>query len=305
MKNQTRAMILGSFVVLFWATVATAFKIALAEIGYIQLLLIASLTATFACFAELIRTKKIKLLISYFRGGNSLIKGAYQGLLNPFFYYLVLFKAYSLLPAQIAQPLNYSWQIVLILMMAIFFKQKLKVVQILGVLVSFAGILLLSANNSADSSGSLSLLGIILALGSAFIWATYWLSKLKNSVDSVVELFVNFFFGSIYMVVISLFSHMEWTSVNALLAGVYVGLFEMGVTFILWAKALELATNRVSLAQITYLSPLLSLILIHFVLGEEIGYLTIAGLCFVIGGILISNMKINQQAKNLNSNLSD
>ena len=31
------------------------------------------------------------------------------GLLNPCLYYLVLFKAYELLPAQQAQALNYSW----------------------------------------------------------------------------------------------------------------------------------------------------------------------------------------------------
>jgi len=287
MKNQTKAMILGGFVVLFWATVATAFKIALAEIGYVQLLLIASCTAAFVCFFELVRTKKVYLLKGFFKNKKDLFKGAYQGFLNPFFYYLVLFKAYSLLPAQIAQPLNYSWQVVLILMMAIFFKQKLRLLQIAGVLISFTGILLLSSNNSADTTGALSILGILLALGSAFIWATYWISKLNNKVDSVVELFVNFLFGSIYLIIISMFIPMDWPSIKAFSAAIYVGFFEMGITFILWAKAMELATNRVSLAQITYLSPLLSLFLIHFVLGESIGYLTISGLLLVIGGILI------------------
>jgi len=298
-------MILGSFVVLFWATVATAFKIALAEIGYVQLLLIASITAAIVCFLELVRTKKVYLLKGFFKGKKGLLKGALQGFLNPFFYYLVLFKAYSLLPAQIAQPLNYSWQVVLILMMAIFYKQKLRLVQIFGVLVSFTGILLLSSNSSADTSGSLSLLGILLALGSAFIWATYWISKLNNKVYSVVELFVNFLFGSIYLIIISFFVPTDWPSIKALMAGVYVGCFEMGITFILWAKALELASNRVSLAQITYLSPLLSLILIHFVLGEEIGYLTIFGLLFVIGGILISNVRMRKLTKNEMSDLAN
>jgi len=105
MNNQTKAMILGGFVVLFWATVATAFKIALAEIGYVQLLLIASCTAAFVCFFELVRTKKVYLLKGFFKNKKDLFKGAYQGFLNPFFYYLVLFKAYSLLPAQIAHPI--------------------------------------------------------------------------------------------------------------------------------------------------------------------------------------------------------
>jgi drug/metabolite transporter (DMT)-like permease len=65
----------------------------------------------------------------------------------------------------------------------------------------------------------------------------------------------------------------------------------MGITFILWSKALKLATNRVTLTQLIYLSPLLSLLLIHFILGEKIGVLTVVGLFLIIGGILISNLK--------------
>ncbi len=84
---------------------------------------------------------------------------------------------------------------------------------------------------------------------------------------------------------------MELPSLKPFLAAVYVGCFEMGITFILWGKALNLATNRVTLAQITYLSPVLSLLLIHFILGESIGLLTITGLFFIMGGILLSNLK--------------
>jgi len=291
MKNQTKALIMGGFVVLFWTTVATAFKIALADMSYIMLLLIASLTALLVSFGEILRSGKLKEIAIFFKNGSTVLKGAMQGFLNPFLYYLILFKAYSLLPAQIAQPLNYSWQVVLIIMMALFFKQRLKWLQLVGVLVSFAGIIMLSANNAASSDGKLSLLGIILALGSAFVWASYWISKIDSKEDSSVSLFVNFLFGSLYLVVISLFIPMELPSLKPLLAAVYVGFFEMGITFILWGKALNLATNRVTLAQITYLSPVLSLLLIHFILGESIGLLTIAGLFFIMGGILLSNLK--------------
>lgn len=282
---------MGGFVVLFWSTVATAFKIALADMSYIMLLLIASITALLVSFGEILRTGKLAQVRVFFRNRDMIIKGALQGLLNPFLYYLILFKAYSLLPAQIAQPLNYSWQVVLIIMMAVFFKQKLKWQQIAGVLVSFSGIIMLSANNAASADGKLSLLGIILALGSTFVWASYWMSKIESKEDSSVSLFVNFLFGSLYLIVLTLFIPMDFPSLKPFLAAVYVGCFEMGVTFILWGKALNIATNRVTLAQVTYLSPVLSLLLIHFILGESIGILTVAGLVFIIGGILVSNLK--------------
>ena len=291
MKNQSKALIMGGFVVFFWATVATAFKIALNEISNLQLLLIASSTALIVCFIELIRTKKLNLLRESLLSKSTIFRGAWQGFMNPFIYYLILFKGYSLLPAQIAQPLNFSWQIVLMILMAIFLKQKLHFNQVVGVLVSFSGIIMLSLNNSADISGKLSVFGLGLIIASTIIWATYWLLKINEKQDSVIELFVSFLFGTIYLVVVSLFTPMEFPPLRPLLAGIYAGMFEMGITFILWSKALKLATNRVTLTQLIYLSPLLSLLLIHFILGEKIGVLTIAGLFLIIGGILISNLK--------------
>lgn len=291
MKNQSKALIMGGFVVFFWATVATAFKIALNEISNLQLLLIASSTALIVCFIELIRTKKLNLLGESLLSRSTIFRGAWQGLMNPFIYYLILFKGYSLLPAQIAQPLNFSWQIVLMILMAIFLKQKLHFNQVVGVLVSFSGIIMLSLNNSADISGKLSVFGLGLIIASTIIWATYWLLKINEKQDSVIGLFVSFLFGTIYLVVVSLFTPMEFPPLKPLLAGIYAGMFEMGITFILWSKALKLATNRVTLTQLIYLSPLLSLLLIHFILGEKIGVLTVVGLFLIIGGILISNLK--------------
>jgi len=66
---------------------------------------------------------------------------------------------------------------------------------------------------------------------------------------------------------------------------VHVGLFEMGVTFLLWYKAIE---SDVSFASnLAYLVPFLSLVFIHFLVGEEIAPSTIAGLILIVGGIII------------------
>ena len=59
------------------------------------------------------------------------------GLLNPFLYYLVLFKAYALLPAQQAQPLNYTWAITLSLLAVPLLKQQVRWQEWLALLVSY------------------------------------------------------------------------------------------------------------------------------------------------------------------------
>jgi drug/metabolite transporter (DMT)-like permease len=66
------------------------------------------------------------------------------GLLNPVAYYWVLFEAYSLLPAQIAQPVNYSWPILLVVMLAIINKKPISKLKLLGLSVSLAGVVAIS-----------------------------------------------------------------------------------------------------------------------------------------------------------------
>ena len=62
-------------------------------------------------FLVLVAQKRLYLLRRY--SGAALVRAAALGFLNPFLYYVVLFKAYDLLPAQEAQPLNYTWAITL------------------------------------------------------------------------------------------------------------------------------------------------------------------------------------------------
>jgi drug/metabolite transporter (DMT)-like permease len=61
----------------------------------------------------------------------------------------------------------------------------------------------------------------------------------------------------------------------------------MGVTFVLWMKALQLSQNNAQIGMIVYLSPFLSLIMIHFVLGESIQATSIFGLILIIGGVFL------------------
>ncbi len=299
MTLQTKAMVMGSFVVFFWATAATAFKIALSGMGYFELLMIASFTTLLISAVEISYSGKWSKILKVFEDQPRLVKFSLQGLLNPLLYYLVLFKAYSLLPAQIAQPLNYSWQIVLVLMISLVFKQKLGISKLIGVFISFAGILALSFNSGASATGELSVTGILLALGSAFIWATFWISKINVNDDPSVSLFFNFLAGSIYLLIISFFVETSLPPFKSVLAGVYVGVFEMGITFILWGKALNTATNKLMLTQLTYLAPVISLLLIALVLQEKIGPLTIFGLIAILSGIAIANINRRVASKDL------
>lgn len=106
LSSHNKSLIYVSIAVLSWATVATAFKIALRQLSYFELLLIASVTACLFFLVVSLFTGKARLLKELKK--KEWMQFASLALLNPVAYYLVLFKAYSLLPAQIAQPINYA-----------------------------------------------------------------------------------------------------------------------------------------------------------------------------------------------------
>ena len=198
MNNNNKSILLALAAVLSWSTVATAFKVALTYLTHFEMLLVASVTslAIFAIVLTVQRRWGVVMALPrktwrYF---------ALLGLLNPVAYYLVLFKSYDLLPAQIAQPVNYFWPIFLLVLLALFAKQRIPVKKYIGMFISLGGLILISLGGGQIGNLEISPLGLFLGLMSALLWASYWMVNNKNShkADATVACFMSFLFGSIY-----------------------------------------------------------------------------------------------------------
>jgi len=286
MHDQKKACLYGLATVLLWSTVASAFKITLRHLDSVQLLLYASVVSLLVLGIILVAQGKLRLVLSC--GGRQYAQSLGLGLLNPFLYYLVLFKAYDLLPAQEAQPLNYTWAITLAFLSIPLLQQKIGLRDLGGGLVSYAGVLVISTHGDVLGLRFSDPLGVALALGSTVIWALYWIYNARFDRDPVVGLFLNFAFGLPFVLVFCLlFSDVRVSNSRGLLGAVYVGVFEMGVTFVLWLKALKLSENAAKVGNLIFLSPFLSLVFIHFLVGEEILASTFAGLVLIVGGLLL------------------
>ena len=124
MKDQKKAYLLAGFAVLFWSTAPTAFKISLKYLSILELLVFSSLTASLALLIILVSQKKLHLISEYSK--KDFLHSMILGFLNPFFYYMILFKAYTLLPGQMAQPLNFVWPLMIVLLSIPMLKQKIR-----------------------------------------------------------------------------------------------------------------------------------------------------------------------------------
>ena len=290
MNAQRQAILFGLSAVLLWSTVATAFKLSLRYCTPIELLLYSSFFSTLVIGLILGIQGKFHLIFQCSRREYRL--SILLGLLSPFLYYLILFKAYDLLPAQQAQPINYTWAITLSLLSVPLLKQKVHWQQWLALVVSYCGVLVISTEGDPLGLHFTDPFGVALALISTVVWALYWIYNTRDKREPVVALFLNFLFSLPFILVYYLLtSDLRVPPMNALLGGAYVGIFEMGICFVLWLKAMKLTDNTARVSNLIFLSPFLSLIFIHFLLGEEILPSTFIGLILILAGLACQRIR--------------
>ena len=291
MDRTRKSYIYAGLAIFFWSTVPTAFKISLGEMDILPVLTIASLTSAIVLMIIVMAGKKIDLIRK--STGKELLNSAVLGFINPFLYYLILLRAYQLLPAQVAQPLNMIWPIILVFLSVPILGQKIAKRSFIALFISFAGVYFISSQGHPFNTGHSDFIGVMLATGSSFFWAFYFILNVKDKRDEAVKLLLNFLFGSAYLILAMLITG-KWnaiTGVRGITASVYVGIFEMGITFFFWLKALQMASTTDKVSNLVYLAPFISLIFVHFILHEPVYYTTPAGLLLIISGILIQNGK--------------
>ena len=74
----------------------------------------------------------------------------------------------------------------------------------------------------------------------------------------------------------------------------------MGITFVIWSKALQLSITTAKVSNLIYLVPFLSLVVVFFVVGEKILLSTIVGLAFIMIGIILEQLKKFKRKPKLN-----
>ena len=279
-----RAVKMGLGAVMLWSTVATAFSLSLEYLTPLQLVTLAAVVSW--CFFAARLGSPARWASLRATSSKERITGLLRGWLNPGLYYLVLFAAYDQLPAQEAMAINYSWGITLALIAAPLLKQRLTPGALLAACISYGGIVVIATRGSPLSLDFAQPLGVGLALLSTLLWSLYWVINTRLSVDPEVNLFLNFS-GALPL----LLGLLWWSGTPLPVAwqgwagGFYVGLFEMGLAFVLWMGAMKATTSTLRISSLIFLSPPLSLILIWMIAGEPVKAYTLIGLILILFGL--------------------
>lgn len=281
MTQDGRAIAYGLGAVAMWSTVATAFKVALDVMSPLELIWLASLVSWLIMGG---------LVLFRGQGRQALRHGwktaLWAGLMNPVAYYLLLFAAYDRLPGQEAMALNYTWALAMAFLAVPLLKQRLTRVDLIAGVVAYTGVWVIATRGAVFNVAFADPLGVLAALASTLVWALYWLLNARDPRPPMVGQWQNF---SVAIPLLSLLVVLgpgwQIQGLGALGAGVYVGLFEMGIAFVLWQLAVQTVSRTAKVSMLIFLSPPISLLLLFLVVGEPILVSTLVGLVLILAGL--------------------
>jgi drug/metabolite transporter (DMT)-like permease len=291
--NQNKAYLFAGIAIFFWSTVASAFKLSLEHLEPIQLVLYSTLFSIFVLFIIVIYQGKIKLIKTFSR--SDLIRCALLGLLNPCLYYIILFKGYDALPAQEAMVINFSWPVMMVILSIPILKQTIDIKSFLSIILCYIGVITIATGGEFFSLSFNSPEGVFYMLFSTVIWSLFWLFNTKNKNDPLVSIFLIFLFSTPFILLVVYFTNsFAIPSIEGLMGSIYIGLFEMGISVVLWQSALKISTTVSRVASLVFITPFMSLVILYIVLGEKILASTFFGLIIICAGLILQKYFTNK-----------
>ena len=292
-KSQNKAYLFAGIAIFFWSTVASAFKLSLEHLEPIQLVMYSTLFSILVLFIIVIYQVKIKLIKAF--SSSDLISFAFLGLFNPCLYYIILFKGYDALPAQEAMVINFSWPVMMVILSIPILKQTIDIKSFLSIILCYIGVIAIATGGKFFSLSFNSPEGVFYMLLSTVIWSLFWLFNTKNKNDPLVSIFLIFLFSMPFILLVVYFTNsLAIPSIEGIMGSVYIGLFEMGISVVLWQSALKISTTVSRVASLVFITPFLSLVVLYIVLGEKILASTFFGLILICAGLILQKYFTNK-----------
>ncbi len=204
--------------------------------------------------------------------------------------------ALSLLPAGITSLLTSLSPLMLVLGTAVFARRAVRPLQIVGAVVGFLGVLVLSGAGIETVGGlrDQALVGVAIALFSPICWAGYTaLARRLGNRDALVTTTLTSGIGSAAVACLAVPTH-DWSSLGSTspmtwLATLWAGGMAIGCAYVVWSIVLR-RLPPTSVLPFNYATPVFSLALAFLVLGEPLTPAVLLGAVGIMAGVVLSQV---------------
>ena len=205
--------------------------------------------------------------------------------------WILLFEAYNYTTVSIATLSYYFAPVIVTLVCPFLFREKLTLKQMICFIMSTLGIVLITG--IGGGSGNKDLLGIFFGLGAAVFYATViLLNKFIKNVEGIHRTFLQFMAAIMVLipyVAISQGSQMGQMTATGWVNLFTVGILHTGITYCMYFSSLKDLPGQKA-AILSYIDPLVAVIISVTVLGESMSLLQLVGGTLILGFTLLNEI---------------
>ncbi len=273
--------------VLIWSTMAAVVKSTLADIPNLEVLTVSSVFGSAFLLAMNIRSGAVRRFRTY--GLRDLGTMCALGFLGMFLYSWLYFYGISQLTSQEACILNYLWPGMLVLFSCLILREKMTWLKTAALVCSFAGIVILSTGGGEQAAGQ-RLPGTLACIAAAACYGLFCVLNKKRAFDQNLMMTVCWATVAVCGLILGPLTE-SWVPIRGWqwAAILWLGVAVHAVAYLLWALGLQGTGNTASVANLAFLTPLLSVGLSALVLGERLRPQAAAALVLILGGILLQS----------------
>ncbi len=180
------------------------------------------------------------------------------------------------------------------IMGVVFFKEKITLKQLIGIILSFAGLFLLISKGNLSSINFISNKGDFLVLASAFTWGVYSMvnKKITLTYPPLMTILYLFIMMAVLILPVTMnsdtFVRLEHLSSIGWISVIFLGIFCSGIAYVLWAQSLkDMDSSKVG--AFLYFEPFVTVFSAWIFLHETITLLMLISGIIIIAGVIIVN----------------
>jgi len=276
---------------LIWGSTYLLNKIAVGQLEPFMLASVRFLSASFLMFL-IVKVSNKSLKVSLVQLKNAAIAGfLFLAIGNGVVVWALYYVDSGLAALTIAsQPL------IVLLLLWVLENKRIKLFSWVGVFVGLLGMYLLISQNQITSSPE-SLKGILMIIGCVITWgyASIFVGKAELPKNYLVNSAYQMFFGSLWLILMSLIKQEHWISpyeweINVKWSMLGLIIFGSIVAFTSFNYLLRTVSPE-KVATSTYINPIVAMILGYLVLKETISTQSVVAAVVLLTGVYFINMK--------------
>ena len=279
--------------VLIWSTMAATVKSMASDMPNMQLLAVSSYISVIFLLGINIATGKIAVMKTYKLKDYAIMIGL--GFVGMFLYSALYYYGLSQITSQEACIVNYLWPLMLVIFSCIILKEELTFMKIFGMFLSFVGVVILSLGSSTIAFSDAAMSGVTSCVIAAACYALYSVLNKKTDYDQHIFMMICWGVAAVGATIFGLATE-EWVPIQGIqwVGLTWIGAIVHAAAYLMWAIALKGTKNTAKIANIAYLTPVLSVGVSYIFLKEQLEPSAIFALLIILGSILLQTIKDNE-----------